>query len=66
MRIIVDREACQGHGLCAMYAEALFAIDGEDGRAIVLVDPIPEPLHEPARKAVRVCPELAISIEEGP
>jgi ferredoxin len=64
MRIKLDREACQGHGLCAMYAEELFAIDAADGRAIVVLDPVPPPLEDRARRTVRVCPEVAISIDE--
>ena len=64
MRIKIDRQACQGHGLCAMYAEELFEIGEEDGRAIVRVAPVPDGLKEAARQAVRICPELAISIEE--
>ena len=64
MRLRLDREACQGHGLCAMYAETLFGISDEDGRAILLADPVAPGEHEAARRVVLVCPERAISISE--
>ena len=64
MRLKLNREACQGHGLCAMYAEELFAIDVTDGRAIVVLDLVPPPLEDKARLTVRVCPEVAIAIDE--
>lgn len=64
MRLRLDREACQGHGLCAMYAEMLLGISGEDGRALLLADPVPPGEHEAARRVVLACPERAISITE--
>jgi len=64
MRIRVDPDACQGHGLCAMYAEELFTISDTDGRATVRLDPVPAALQEAARQAVGVCPELAITVVE--
>jgi len=64
MRIKVDPDACQGHGLCAMYAEELFAIRDEDGRASVRLNPVPDALQAAARQVVAVCPELAITVEE--
>lgn len=64
MRLRLDRDACQGHGLCAMYAETLFGISDEDGRAILLADPVPPGEQEAARRVVLACPERAISISE--
>lgn len=65
MRLKLDRNACQGHGLCAMVAETLFAISDEDGRALLLADPVPEAERDAARRAVASCPERAITIAEA-
>ena len=64
MRIKVDRQACQGHGLCTMCAEELFEISEEDGRAVVRLDPVPEALRDAAHHAELGCPERAISLIE--
>jgi ferredoxin len=64
MHVKVDLEACQGHGLCYFAAEALYEIRDSDGRAIVLLDPVPDDMHEAARKSADVCPERAITIIE--
>lgn len=64
MRVRVDLETCQGHGLCYFAAEGLYEIRDSDGRAIVLLDPVPEDMHQAARKSADVCPERAITIVE--
>jgi ferredoxin len=62
MRVLVDLDLCQGHGVCCSEAPDVFEMDGdkvkvkdaspsEDQRAAVLA-------------AVKYCPTRAISIEE--
>lgn len=60
----VDRAICQGHGLCFFTSEKLFALDEADGKANVLVDPLPDDLHDDALDAVEACPEQAITVVE--
>jgi ferredoxin len=64
MRVRVDPDVCQGHGLCYFTAPDLFALSPEDGRASVALDPVPDDLVKAARQAVASCPEQAIAIVE--
>ncbi|MGZ4751071.1 MAG: ferredoxin [Oryzihumus sp.] len=42
MRVVIDRERCQGAGMCALTAPAVFDQSEEDGRVVVLdADPAP-------------------------
>ncbi|HWJ64000.1 MAG TPA: ferredoxin [Acidimicrobiales bacterium] len=63
MRIVFDRDRCQGHGRCYALAPDLFDADDE-GYAVVLVtgDLTDEQLAN-AQLAADNCPEYAISIE---
>jgi len=42
----------------------IFRLRDEDGHAEVVTAEVPKELEEKARKAMRGCPEQAISIEE--
>jgi ferredoxin len=63
MRIVYDRDKCQGHGRCYALAPDLFDADDE-GYAVVLVsgDLTDEQLAQ-AQLAADNCPEYALSIE---
>jgi len=64
MRVRVDANKCQGHTLCNRVAPELFRLRDEDGHAEVVTAEVPKELEEKARKAMRGCPEQAISIVE--
>jgi ferredoxin len=64
MRVRVDPNKCQGHTLCNRVAPEIFRLREEDGHAEVVMGEVPRELEEKARKAVRGCPEEAISVEE--
>jgi len=64
MEVRVDKNVCQGHGVCLMMAENLFDIDDEDGLAWVTKQPVTDAEKEAARAAMGNCPERAISITE--
>ncbi|MGM7666563.1 ferredoxin [Microbacterium sp. A93] len=64
MRINLDRNVCQGHGLCQMNAPHLFTLSEEDGLAIQPSNPIPQEYEEEGRLAVASCPEFALSLIE--
>ena len=61
MRIVVDTDLCQGHGVCESEAPEVFEV-GRDHQVVVL-DPEP---HEDRRAAVeaavRFCPTHALSV----
>ena len=64
MSLVVDWTRCDGHGLCALAAPELIALDewgfpliteAADGRA-----------ERAARRAAAVCPALALRLDAGP
>ena len=66
-RVKVDRDLCQGHGVCQMEAPEIFRVverdDGYDQVEVVL-DPVPEALRPKLEAAVRYCPNRVLAIEE--
>ncbi|MBH0781037.1 ferredoxin [Nocardia bovistercoris] len=60
-RLVVDRDACAGHGMCYGIAPSLVEPD-EQGDPVVLVDPISPAQSADAETAVSVCPERALSL----
>lgn len=62
MRLVIDNEACTGHGRCYSLAPELF--DSDDyGHSVLLHSEVPDGLEEKARLAVANCPERALSVE---
>ena len=64
MRIRVDFDLCQGHGVCRNEAPEVFGVDTERQHVVLLDERPPEALREKVRAAVRFCPTRALSIEE--
>ena len=64
MRIELDRNVCQGHGVCQMNAPNLFRLSDDDGLAIQPTNPIPAEFQDEGRAAVINCPELALTLIE--
>ncbi|MCO8126491.1 ferredoxin [Acidimicrobiia bacterium EGI L10123] len=63
MKIIYDRDACQGHNRCYQLAPELFDVD-EEGYAVLLVTgEVPAELEEKAKLCADNCPEFAIEVE---
>jgi ferredoxin len=61
MKIVVDRAACEGHGLCEEAAPSLLHLD--DGGVLVIDrEDVPTGLAGPAGAAVRVCPVAALRL----
>lgn len=65
MHVVVDRERCEGHGLCEDAAPEVFTLD-DDGQAVVLADPVPAELHAATDRAVRLCPVAALLVRPAP
>lgn len=61
-RLAVNPIACTGHGLCAEMLPELIMLD-EWGFPIVSDRGIPHDLAPLARRAVRICPALALRID---
>ncbi|NKQ55776.1 ferredoxin [Amycolatopsis sp. K13G38] len=62
MRVQVDANQCQGHGLCQMTAPQVFALRDEDGHAYVLEEEVDGDLATAAREGADSCPERAINV----
>jgi ferredoxin len=60
MRVEVDDNLCQGHGLCTFTAPEIFDID-DSGHAVIVGVITPE-LEDAVEAAAESCPERAISI----
>jgi ferredoxin len=63
VRVILDREKCQGHGRCYVLAPDVFAPD-EEGYGTVLRSEVAGALVEEARRGAQGCPEEAITLED--
>jgi ferredoxin len=61
-RVVVDRIACTGHGLCAELFPEHFALD-EWGYPVESTDRITGSRLRHARRAVAACPALALRLE---
>ena len=64
MKIRVDKDLCQGHGVCVTEAPAVFALDA-DKQLIVLDESPDESQREVVRKAVKYCPTRALRLEDS-
>lgn len=64
MRIKVDLDLCQGHGVCVNEAPELFELDEETNLVRVLVEEPTEAQREALRLAAKYCPTFAIQIED--
>lgn len=64
MRIVVDRDRCEGHGLCEEAAPDLMHLD-DDGELIIDREEVQVGSAEAtaAEAAVRVCPVAALTLE---
>lgn len=63
MRIAVDTDLCQGHGVCENEAPAVFTAP-KGGPVQVLLPVPPDELRAQIEAAVRYCPTGALRIEE--
>lgn len=60
-----DPSACQGHGRCSLLCPELFVFrDGAD-KPEIMKSSVPESLRDAARRAVKACPERALSIQDN-
>lgn len=60
-KLVVDWTRCDGHGLCAHLLPELVRLDG-NGYPAIADTPVPEWLEKDARRAVDMCPGLALRL----
>ena len=63
--LVVDRIACDGFGMCAELLPELIELD-DWGYPIVAAGGVPDQLLDHARRAVAVCPVLALRLTRIP
>jgi ferredoxin len=63
MRVVVDRDLCQGHAMCEVEAPGVFHV-GKSDQVDLLTEHPDHADHEAVRLAVKYCPTHALSIEE--
>jgi len=66
-RVEIDKDLCQGHGVCESEAPRIFKVTEGDSaypQAQILIEPIPENQKALAKKAARYCPNGAITVVE--
>jgi ferredoxin len=67
MRVIVDLDLCQGHGVCQNEAPEIFRVvdrAGDYARVEVILERPPEEMRAQAEAAARYCPNRVITIAE--
>jgi len=61
MRITVDRDLCDGHGMCEAMAHEYFELDDDDEMRLLDETP-PESDRAKVHAAVQACPALALTL----
>lgn len=64
MRVTVDLGRCNAYGNCVIEAPDVFDIDDANGLAVVLDEHPGEEQRKQVESAARLCPVLAITIED--
>ena len=64
IKIHVEEHKCVGAGQCVMASPEVFDQREEDGVVILLQDQPADALAPSVRKAAKLCPALAIRVEE--
>ena len=69
LRVRVDLDLCQGHGMCQEEAPEVFRVvdrPGDYARVELILERPPEELREKVRAAERFCPNRVIRVEGEP
>lgn len=59
VRVIVDRDRCEGNAVCLGIAPDIFDLDDDD-YAVVKLDPVPAEQESLAEQAIAECPRAAL------
>ncbi|RFD26025.1 ferredoxin [Mycobacterium uberis] len=59
MRVIVDRDRCEGNAVCLRLAPDVFDLDDED-YAVVRTAPVPPDQEDQVEQAIAECPRAAL------
>jgi ferredoxin len=62
--VVADLDLCQGHQMCRLEAPEIFDRDPATDEVVIRQPQPPDRLRDDARRAVRECPALALSVIE--
>ena len=63
MRIMVDRDKCEGLGMCEAMAHEYFEVDDDEIMTVLNESP-PESERDKVHAAVQACPVLALTLQD--
>ena len=64
MRVTVDRDLCQGHGMCVPEAPEVFALGKKETQVTIRDEEPDEALRAAVTKAVAYCPTMALAVTD--
>ena len=65
LRVIADRSACCGYGVCAEICPEIYQLD-DIGVVKLLHEIVPQGLEAAAQEAAAACPQSALRLAEEP
>jgi ferredoxin len=65
MRVNVDQDKCISSGQCVLSTPEVFDQRDSDGVVVLVTETPPAEHHEDVRQAARMCPALAITVDEA-
>jgi ferredoxin len=63
LKVIADRSACCGYGICAETCPQVYKLD-DNGVVTIAVEFVPPEFEEKAREGAASCPQSALAVEE--
>jgi ferredoxin len=63
MKIVIDRDLCDGHGMCEAMAHEYFELDDDEFLTILDESP-PEEDRDKVYAAVQSCPARALTLQD--
>ncbi|RNL63304.1 ferredoxin [Nocardioides marmoriginsengisoli] len=63
MKIVVDRDKCEGLGMCEAMAHEYFEVDDDEIMHVLNENP-PESERDKVHAATQACPVLALSLQD--
>jgi ferredoxin len=64
LKVVANRSACCGYGVCAEICPEVFQLD-DNGIVVLVTDTVPAGLEEKAREGAAACPQNALEVIEA-
>jgi ferredoxin len=63
MKVVLDADLCQGHGMCVLEAPDVFDLAKRATTVTLRCTEVPDDLLDDVKQAVKFCPNAALSLE---